>query len=48
MGGGGGTRRVLASEREELLAVGVRARTGEFTPEATGEGVEPCKAKLPA
>ena len=38
MGGGGGTRRVLVSERKELLAGGVRARTGEFTPETTGEG----------
>jgi hypothetical protein len=47
MGGGGGTRRVLVSEREELLAEGVRARSGEFTPEAMGEGVEPCEAKPP-
>ena len=36
MGDGGGTRRVLVSERQELLAEGVRVRTGEFTLEATG------------
>jgi len=44
MGGGGGTRRVFVREREELLAEGVSVR---FRPEATGEGVEPCEAKLP-
>ena len=37
---------MLVSEREDLLAEGVRARTGEFMPKATGEGVEPCKTKL--
>ena len=47
MGGGGGARRALIREGEELLAEGVRVRTGEFTPEATGEGVEPCEAKPP-
>ena len=47
MGGGGGARRVLVRERGELLAEGVRVRTSEFTPEATREGVKPCKAKLP-
>ena len=36
-----------APEREELLVEGVRVRTDEFMPEATGEGVEPCKAKMP-
>jgi len=46
-GMGGGARRVLIREGAELLAEGVRVRTGEFTPEATGEGVEPCEAKLP-
>jgi hypothetical protein len=44
-GGGGGTRRVLVREMEELLVEGVRARTGEFMPEGTGE--EPCEAKPP-
>jgi len=34
-------------EREEPLAEGVRVRTRKFTPEAAGEGVEPCEAKLP-
>ena len=48
VGGSGGTRRVFVSGREELLAEGVRARAGEFTPEAKGEGVGPCEAKLPA
>jgi hypothetical protein len=38
-------RRVLVSEREVLA--GVRVRTGEFTPEATAGGEEPCEAKLP-
>jgi len=47
IGGGGGTRRVPVRETEELLAEGVRVRTGELTPEATGEGVEPCEAKPP-
>ena len=47
MGGGGGTRCVFVREREEMLAEGVRVRTGEFTPEATGEGIEPCEAELP-
>jgi len=47
IGGGGGTRRVPVRETEDLLAEGVRVRTGEFTPEATGEGVEPCNAKPP-
>ena len=46
-GGGGGARRMLVRETEELLAEGVRARTGEFMPEATGEGVEPWEAKPP-
>jgi len=32
-GGGGGTRRVLLRETDELLAEGVRVRTGKFTPE---------------
>lgn len=36
-GGGGGMRRVLAREREELLAEGVRIRTGEAVAEGTGE-----------
>ena len=36
MGSGGGTRCVLVSERQELLAEGVRVRTGEFTLETTG------------
>jgi len=44
MGGGGGTRCVFVREREELLAEGVRVKTGDFTPEATGE---PCEAELP-
>jgi len=44
MGGGGGTRRVLLREREELLAEGVCVRTGELTPE---DVVQPCEAKLP-
>lgn len=39
-------RRVLVSERE-VLAEGVRVRIGEFMPEATTEGEEPCGAKLP-
>jgi len=37
MGGGGGTRCMLVGKREELLAEGVRVRTGDFTPEATRE-----------
>jgi len=36
IGGGGGRRRVLVSERQELLAEGVRVKTGESTLEATG------------
>jgi hypothetical protein len=40
-GGGGAARRVLAREREELLAEGVRCGIGE-----PGEGEEPCEAKL--
>ena len=36
MGGGGGTRRVLVSERQELLVEGVRVMTGEFMVETTG------------
>lgn len=47
MGGGGGTRCVLVGKWEELLAEGVRVRTGEFTSEATGEDVEPYETKLP-
>lgn len=47
MGRGGGACHMLAREMEELLAEHVRVRTGEFTPEATGEGVEPYEAKLP-
>ena len=39
IGGAGGMRRVPVRERDELLAEGVRVRTVEFTPEATGEGV---------
>lgn len=46
-GGGGAARRVLVREREELLAEGVRIEMGEVMPEATGEGEEPCEAKLP-
>jgi len=47
MGGGGGTRCVFVREREEMLAEGVRVRTGEFTPEATGEGIEPVRQNCP-
>jgi len=36
MGGGGGTPCVLVGKWEALLAEGVRVRTGEFAPEATG------------
>jgi len=36
MGSGGGTRCMLVSERQELLAEGVCVRTGEFTLETTG------------
>jgi len=48
VGGGGGTRCVLVGKREESVAEGPPVRTGKFTPEATGEGVEPCEAKLPS
>ena len=36
MGSGGGTRCVLVSKRQELLAEGVHVRTGEFTLETMG------------